>query len=65
LTDAVVSVGYEFWQNHLSSDPEIIGKTLKLDDVPYLVVGIAPDQFKGHLGLQGRQLFVRWNGIHF
>jgi predicted permease len=57
-TDAVVILGYRFWQNHLSSDPEIIGKTLKLDNVPYVVVGIAPDQFQGHLGLQGRELFV-------
>jgi len=51
-------VGYQFWQNDLSSDREIIGKTLKLDDVPYVVVGIAPDPFKGHLALQGRELFV-------
>jgi predicted permease len=51
-------VGYQFWQNYLSSDPEIIGKTLKLDNVPYVVVGIAPDRFTGHLSLQGRELFV-------
>jgi len=57
-TDAVVILGYRFWQNHLSSDPEIIGKTLKVDNVPYVVAGIAPDQFQGHLGLQGRELFV-------
>ena len=55
---AVVILGYRFWQNRLSSDPEIIGKTIKLDNVPYVVVGIAPDQFQGHLGLQGRELFV-------
>jgi predicted permease len=57
-TDAAVILGYRFWQNHLSSDPEIIGKTLKLDNVPYVVAGIAPDQFQGHLGLQGREMFV-------
>jgi predicted permease len=57
-TDAVVIVGYQFWQNRLSSDPEIIGKTIKLDNVPYVVVGIAPDQFTGHLAVQGRELFV-------
>ena len=39
-------LGYRFWQNHLSSDPDIIGKTLKLDNVPHVVVGIAPDQFE-------------------
>jgi len=46
----------------LAEPPEfrsgIIGKTLKLDNVPYVVAGIAPDQFQGHLGLQGRELFV-------
>lgn len=57
-TDAVVILGYRFWQNDLSSDPEIIGKTLKLDNVPYVVVGIAPEQFQGHLGMQGRAMFV-------
>ncbi len=57
-TEAAVILGYQFWQNHLSSDPGIIGKTLKLDNVPYVVAGIAPDQFQGHLGLQGRELFV-------
>ena len=57
-TDAAVILGYRFWQEQLSSDPEIIGKTLKLDNVPYVVAGIAPDQFQGHLGLQGREMFV-------
>ena len=58
MTDAAVILGYQFWQNHLSSDPDIIGKTLTLDDVPHVVAGIAPEQFDGHLGLQGRDLFV-------
>jgi len=57
-TDAAVILGYQFWQKHLDGDPEIIGKTLKLDNVPYVVAGVAPDQFQGHLGLQGRELFV-------
>lgn len=56
--DAVVILGYRFWQNNVGSDPAVIGKTLKLDNVPYVVAGIAPEQFEGHLGLQGRDLFV-------
>ena len=51
-------LGYRFWQNRLGSDPDIVGKTLTLDGVPHVVVGIAPDQFGGHLGLQGGTLFV-------
>jgi predicted permease len=57
-TENAVILGYGLWQDRLSSDPEIIGKTLKLDNVPYVVAGIAPEQFQGHLGLQGRELFV-------
>ncbi|MBL8219410.1 MAG: ABC transporter permease [Bryobacterales bacterium] len=57
-TEAAVVLGYRFWQNNLSSDAEIIGKTIQLDNVPYVVAGIAPERFEGHLGLQGRELFV-------
>lgn len=51
--DAAVIVGYRFWQNALSADAEIIGKTLKLDNVSYVIAGIAPD-----LGLEAKDLFV-------
>lgn len=55
-TDAAVIVAYGFWQNDLNADPEIIGKTLKLDNIPYVVVGITSEGFEGHLG--GKSLFV-------
>jgi predicted permease len=48
-----VILGYRYWQNHFASDPDIIGKTLMLDDVPHVVTGIAPDQFNSHLPLNG------------
>ena len=57
-TEPVVILGHNFWRNHLGSDPEIIGKTLALDGVPHVVVGIAPDQFAGHLGFHDAELFV-------
>src|SRR5688572_1700342 len=44
-----VILGYRYWQNHFASDPDIIGKTVTLDDVPHVVTGIAPDQFDGHV----------------
>jgi predicted permease len=47
--EPVVILGYRYWQNHLGSDPDIIGKTLTLDDVPNVVVGIAPERFDGHM----------------
>src|SRR5215471_12829698 len=53
-TEPAVILGYKYWQNHFASDPDIIGKTLTLDDVPHVVTGIAPDQFNGHLPLNGQ-----------
>jgi putative ABC transport system permease protein len=57
-TEPVVILGHEFWQRQLDADPDIVGKTLTLDDIPRVVVGIAPDQFDGHLFLHGKEVFV-------
>jgi hypothetical protein len=48
-----VILGYRYWQNHLAADPDIIGKTLALDDVPHVVTGIAPERFDGHVSMSG------------
>ena len=56
--EPVVILGYKFWQNRLGADPDIVGKTLTMDGVPHVVVGIAPDQFSGHLTFEGAELFV-------
>jgi predicted permease len=49
IAEPAVILGYRYWQNHFASDPDIIGKTLTLDEVPHVVTGIAPDQFNGHV----------------
>ena len=51
--EPVVVLNYQFWQNRLSADPDIVGKTLTMDGIPHVVVGVAPDQFGGHLGFTG------------
>ena len=43
-TSAVLSYGYWQW---LGADPNIIGKTLKLNGVPFTIVGVAPRRFVG------------------
>ena len=42
----VVSDG--FWRSRMNADPDIIGKTVTVDGVPHAVVGIAPEDFRGH-----------------
>ena len=56
--EPVVILSYQFWQNRLSADPDIVGKTLTMDGIPHVVVGVAPDQFGGHMGFTAWDLFV-------
>ena len=46
---AQVAVGFDFWQNRLGSDPEIIGKPIVLGGAQYVVAGVVQDGFRGHL----------------
>jgi predicted permease len=60
-SEPVVVLTYQFWQNRLGADPDIVGKTLTMDGIPHLVVGVAPDRFGGHIWpapFTGRDLFV-------
>ena len=41
----VAVLSYSLWQRHYGADPRILGKTIKLDEKPYLVVGIMPLSF--------------------
>jgi predicted permease len=43
-----VVVSHDFWRSQLASDPSIVGKSVKVDGVPHLVVGVTPEDFRGH-----------------
>src|SRR5438105_9260458 len=40
---AVISEG--FWKTHLGAAPDVIGRTLRLNDEPYTIVGVMPSRF--------------------
>ncbi len=61
LTDADVSVdtaqsapiaviGHGFWQRHFNRSPAAVGRTLRVEGIPFTIVGVAPSGFTG-LGL--------------
>ena len=57
--DPVVIPSHGFWQRHLASNPEILGKVLTVDGVAHVVAAIGPDRFDGHLfRSEGVGLFV-------
>src|SRR5262252_9098706 len=47
----VVVLSYPFWQRQFGGDPNIVGKTLRLNAKPFVVIGVTAPDFVG-LGLQ-------------
>src|SRR5437763_4976913 len=47
--DAVVVVGPQFWKDEFASDPDIIGKRIRLNGTEFTVIGVAPESFPGML----------------
>ncbi|NIR44905.1 MAG: ABC transporter permease [Gemmatimonadetes bacterium] len=41
----VVVVSHSLWQRAFGGDPDLLGRTIRLDQKPYTVVGIMPDGF--------------------
>lgn len=41
----VAVIGFRVWREGFSSDPAVVGRRLRLDDVDYTVVGVMPQQF--------------------
>src|SRR5882724_9400405 len=52
----VAVISYRLWQGRFKGDPEIIGKTQRLNGVVHTIVGVAPEEFYG--------TFVGW-GMNF
>jgi predicted permease len=43
----VVVISHGLWQRRFNSDPELIGKTIALNDLSFTVIGVAPPQYTG------------------
>jgi MacB-like protein len=40
-------LSFSSWQSRFAGDPEIIGRTIRINGLPYNVVGVAPKGFRG------------------
>ena len=43
----VAVVSYAWWQQRMGGDPNVIGRTIKIDETTYNIVGVAPKEFFG------------------
>ena len=41
-----VVIGYRVWQEELGADPNVLGRTVRIDSAPYTIVGVMPADFQ-------------------
>lgn len=44
--DGEAIIGHHLWQTRYGSDPAILGKTIDLNERPYIIVGVMPARFR-------------------
>ena len=44
--EQVVAMSYDLWQRRFNSDPEVIGKTIRLEGKTFTVIGVMPATFR-------------------
>jgi len=45
--DAVAVLSDDLWKTEFASSPDVVGKTIFLNALPFTVVGVAPESFRG------------------
>lgn len=54
----VIVIGHALWQSQFAGSPNVIGSILKLDGVPFTIVGVAPPGFIGAMALHRMELWM-------
>jgi len=45
--DAVVVLGHDFWVSQYRANGSVLGSTVRLNGIPFTVIGVAPESFPG------------------
>ncbi|HSF14347.1 MAG TPA: ABC transporter permease [Vicinamibacteria bacterium] len=43
---AVLVLNHELWRDRFGEDPQVVGRVVQLDEAPYTIVGVLPDDFE-------------------
>jgi predicted permease len=54
----VAVISYRFWQTRFAGDPRVVGRTFRLNGIPYSIVGVAPQTFGGMVPAVTSQMWV-------
>ncbi|MHB8502419.1 MAG: ABC transporter permease [Candidatus Acidiferrales bacterium] len=45
--DPIMVLGYSYWRKKFDGDPNVVGKKVEVNGLPFTVVGVAPEDFHG------------------
>lgn len=54
----VAILSHPFWQTRFAADPDIAGRTLRLNGITYTIVGVAPEEFGGMFPAVTAQMWI-------
>ena len=57
-TAQVAVLDYGFWQRHYGGTSDVIGKTIKIEDVPFTIIGVTREGFKGLSGEANPEIVI-------
>lgn len=56
----VLVLNHRLWQNRFGGDPEVLGRSVRLDDQPYEIVGVLPADFDLFVGERAFAALEPW-----
>ena len=54
--DAVVILGWTMWEQEFGADRGVVGRTVRINGVPFTIIGVGPASFTG------MDRFIRYEG---
>ncbi len=54
----VVVISHDFWTSQFNRDPQVLGRTLRVNGEPFTIVGVAPQGFKGIESLSNTEVWL-------
>ena len=58
--EAEAVLSHRAWQVRFNSDPNVIGRTITVNQTDYVVVGVGPEGFHGHVGGLDEAYYQLW-----
>ena len=55
--NAVIILSHTFWMAHYAGDPDVIGKSVRLDGAPVEIVGVLPQSAESSMAFRGSFIF--------